>query len=59
MLHQYRLTTDTSAPIVGSTNSKTVAYGGTATLAQHQGNPGGYVPLVYGIPLSFRITPIA
>jgi hypothetical protein len=46
-----------AADIVGSTNSKTVQYaGGTATLAQHQGSPGGYVPLVYGIPLSFRIT---
>ncbi len=58
VLNQYRLTTDTNAPIVGSTNSKTVTYTGgkTATLAQHQGNPGGYVPLVYGIPMSFRIT---
>ena len=56
-LNQYRLTTDAPAPIVGSTNVKTVTYaGGTATLAEHQGNPGGYVPLVYDIPMSFRIT---
>ena len=56
-LNQYRLTTDARAPIVGSTNVKTVTYtAGTATLARHEGNPGGYVPLVYDIPMSFRIT---
>lgn len=56
-LNQYRLTTDAPAPIVGSTNVKTVTYtAGTATLARHEGNPGGYVPLVYDIPMSFRIT---
>lgn len=56
-LNQYRLTTDAPAPIVGSTNVKTVTYtAGTATLARHEGNPGGYVPLVYNIPMSFRIT---
>jgi hypothetical protein len=56
-LDNYRLTTDQQAPIVVSLpNAKTVAYSGNATLAQHQGNPGGYVPVEFGIPLSFRIT---
>jgi hypothetical protein len=56
-LAQYRLTTDANAPITGSTSTRTATYvGGTATLAQHHGNPGGYVPMVYDIPMSFRIT---
>jgi hypothetical protein len=50
----YRLTSDAQARVITHTNdSKSVfiASGGTATLAQHQGHPGGYVAVAWGIPL--------
>ena len=53
----WRLTTDVDADIVVNLpNSKTVKYDGAMTLAEHQGNPGGYVPVSHGIPMAFRIT---
>jgi hypothetical protein len=56
-LDNYRLTSDQQASIFSnSSNSKTVQYSGPSTLAQHQGNPGGYVPAFFNLWLSFRIT---
>ncbi|HUE86489.1 MAG TPA: hypothetical protein VMO26_10465 [Vicinamibacterales bacterium] len=49
----YRLTSDAPAQVITHTsNSKSVFIAsGTATLAEHQGNPGGYVAVAWGIPL--------
>jgi hypothetical protein len=53
----WRLTTDQDANIIGTlTNTKPVEYNGNMTLAEHQGNPGGYVPVVFDIDMRFRIT---
>jgi hypothetical protein len=49
----YRLTSDAFAQVITHNgNSKSVVVAnGTATLAEHQGNPGGYVPVAWEIPL--------
>jgi hypothetical protein len=53
----WRLTTDVDANLVSlSSNTKVITYNNTMTLAEHQGNPGGYVPVSFGIPMSFQIT---
>jgi hypothetical protein len=53
----WRLTTDVDADLASlSANTKIVTYSGKMTLAEHQGNPGGYVPVSFGIPMSFQIT---
>lgn len=57
---QYRLTSDQPAamPLPQDSNTKTVVSvaNATATLARHDGFPGGYVPYVSGIPLRFSMT---
>lgn len=53
----WRLTTDQDARITENlTNTKRLEYSGPMTLAEHQGNPGGYVPVSLNIPMSFGIT---
>ena len=53
----WRLTTDVDANLDSmSPNTKIVTYTGNMTLAEHQGNPGGYIPVSFEIPMSFQIT---
>lgn len=53
----WRLTTDVDANLASlSPNTKIVTYTGNMTLAEHQGNPGGYIPVSFGIPMLFQIT---
>jgi len=52
----WRLTTDVDANLASlSSNTKIVTYDGNMTLAEHQGNPGSYIPVSFGIPMSFQI----